>query len=96
MAELMENSKIVVTVVGKDKKGIIAQVSGKIAQLDGNILDITQTILQGNFTMIMIVDLAESPVSFGKFKEEMELLGKEMGMVITCMHQDLFQFMHRI
>lgn len=96
MAELMENSKIVVTVVGKDKKGIIAQVSGKIAQLDGNILDITQTILQGNFTMIMIVDLAESLVSFGKFKEEMELLGKEMGMVITCMHQDLFQFMHRI
>lgn len=96
MAELMENNKIVVTVVGKDKKGIIAQVSGKIAQLDGNILDITQTILQGNFTMIMIVDLAESPVSFGKFKEEMELLGKEMGMVITCMHQDLFQFMHRI
>lgn len=96
MAELMENNKIVVTVVGKDKKGIIAQVSGKIAQLDGNVLDINQTIMQGHFTMIMIIDLAESPVSFVKFKEELETLGKEMGMVITCMHQDLFQFMHRI
>ena len=96
MAELMENSKIVVTVVGQDTKGIIAKVSGKIAELDGNILDINQTIMQGHFTMIMIVDLSDSSLNFGQFKDEMEKLGQGMGMVITCMHQDLFQFMHRI
>jgi len=96
MAELMENNKIVVTVVGKDRKGIIGKVSTKIAELDGNILDITQTILQGNFTMIMIVDLNESQLKSVQFKDEMEALGESMGMVITCMHQDLFQFMHRI
>lgn len=96
MAELMENNKIVVTVVGKDQKGIIAKVSAKIAELDGNILDINQTIMQGHFTMIMIVDLIDSEMKFAKFKDEMLALGESMGMVITCMHQDLFQFMHRI
>lgn len=96
MAEIMENNKIVVTVVGKDQKGIIAKVSGKIAEMNGNILDITQTIMQGHFTMIMIVDLADSDRKFAQFKEELVSLGEGMGMVITCMHQDLFQFMHRI
>lgn len=60
MAELTENNKIVVTVVGKDQKGIIAKVASKIAEMNGNILDINQTIMQGHFTMIMMVDLAES------------------------------------
>ena len=93
MAELTENNKIVVTVVGKDQKGIIAKVASKIAEMNGNILDINQTIMQGHFTMIMMVDLAESDRKFVQFKDE---LGEDMGMVITCMHQDLFQFMHRI
>ncbi len=96
MAEIMENNKIVVTVVGKDQKGIIAKVATKIAEMNGNILDINQTIMQGHFTMIMIVDLGESAIKFAQFKDEMTHLGEGMGMVITCMHQDLFQFMHRI
>ena len=96
MAELTENNKIVVTVVGKDQKGIIAKVARKIAEMNGNILDINQTIMQGHFTMIMMVDLAESDRKFVQFKDELVALGEEMGMVITCMHQDLFQFMHRI
>ena len=65
-------------------------------EMNGNILDINQTIMQGHFTMIMMVDLAESDRKFVQFKDELVALGEEMGMVITCMHQDLFQFMHRI
>lgn len=95
-AVMESNNKVVVTVVGKDTKGIIAAVSGEIANHDANILEISQTILQGYFTMIMIVDIETSQKSFGEFKDAMTALGEKMGMVITCMHQDIFQYMHRI
>jgi len=91
-----ENNKVVVTVVGKDRKGIIASVSTALAEHGANILEISQTILQEYFTMIMIVDTAESQENFADFKNAMTKLGEEMGMVITCMHQDIFQYMHRI
>jgi len=90
------NNKVVVTVVGKDTKGIIAAVATEIANHDSNILEISQTILQGYFTMIMIVDMSEAKENFGEFKDAMTALGEKMGMVITCMHQDIFQYMHRI
>ena len=90
------NNKIVVTVVGQDKKGIIGGVATEIARLDANILEISQTIMEGYFTMIMIVDMKDSQVSFAEFKDGMTAFGEKMGMVITCMHQDIFQFMHRI
>ena len=91
-----ENNKVVVTVVGKDRKGIIASVSTALAEHGANILEISQTILQEYFTMIMIVDTSESQENFADFKNAMTQLGEEMGMVITCMHQDIFQYMHRI
>ena len=92
----IENNKVVVTVVGKDRKGIIASVSTALAEHGANILEISQTILQEYFTMIMIVDTVDSQESFADFKNAMTKLGEEMGMVITCMHQDIFQYMHRI
>ena len=94
----MENSmnRIVVTVVGKDKKGIIAKVSTALAEREANILDMSQTILQEFFTMIMVVDLNECTVDFSKLKDELGLMGQKLGVVITCQHEEIFQYMHRI
>ncbi|MGI6226422.1 MAG: ACT domain-containing protein [Peptococcales bacterium] len=91
-----ENSRIVVTVVGKDKVGIIAQVANVLAEYNANILDISQTILQEFFTMIMIVDIVESTVDFNSLKEKLINKGQEIGVKISAQHEDVFQFMHRI
>lgn len=94
----METNKnrIVVTVVGKDRKGIIAAVSGALTEWEANILDISQTILQEFFTMIMIVDLSEATVSYSDLREQLGLLGQKYGVVISCQHEEIFQYMHRI
>lgn len=89
-------NRVVVTVVGKDKKGIIAAVSSALAEWEVNILDISQTILQEFFTMIMIVDLAEATVSFSQLREQLGVLGQRYGVVISCQHEEIFQYMHRI
>lgn len=89
-------NRVVVTVVGKDRKGIIAAVSGALADWDVNILDISQTIQQEFFTMIMIVDLAEANVPFSELREQLGLLGQKFGVVISCQHEEIFQYMHRI
>lgn len=89
-------NRVVVTVVGKDKKGIIAAVSGALAEWEVNILDISQTILQEFFTMIMVVDLAEATVSFSQLREQLGVLGQKYGVVISCQHEEIFQYMHRI
>ncbi|MDK2823943.1 MAG: hypothetical protein PWQ67_739 [Clostridia bacterium] len=90
------SSRIVVTVVGKDKVGIIASVANVLADLNANILDISQTILQEFFTMIMIVDIANCTVDFSTLKEKLEEKGQEIGVKISAQHEDVFQFMHRI
>ncbi|MFZ7103159.1 MAG: ACT domain-containing protein [Peptococcaceae bacterium] len=90
------STKIVVTVVGKDKVGIIAGVANVLADLNANILDISQTILQDFFTMIMIVDIARSSVDFSTLKTRLEEKGQEIGVRISAQHEDIFQFMHRI
>jgi ACT domain-containing protein len=94
----METNKnrVVVTVVGKDKKGIIAAVAGALTEKEVNILDISQTILQEFFTMIMIVDMADATVGFSELREELGLLGQKFGVVISCQHEEIFQYMHRI
>lgn len=89
-------NRIVVTVVGKDKKGIIAAVATALSARDVNILDISQTILQEFFTMIMIVDMTDCPVDFAALKEELGVLGQTYGVVISCQHEEIFQYMHRI
>lgn len=90
------SSRIVVTVVGKDKVGIIAEVANVLADLNANILDISQTILQDFFTMIMIVDIGQSNVEFNVLKEQLSTKGEEIGVKISAQHEDVFQFMHRI
>ena len=86
--------KTIITVVGKDTVGIIAKVCTYLAENGVNILDISQTIVQGYFNMMMIVD-AGAVKSFALMAEELEELGKEIGVVIKCQHEDIFESMHR-
>ena len=88
--------RAVVTVVGKDKTGIIAKVSTFLAERDVNILDISQTIMQNYFAMIMMVDTSKSGLSFTEMAEEMEKLGKEIGMDIRMQSESIFNAMHKI
>ena len=86
----------IVTVVGRDKVGIIAAVCNKLAGCNINILDITQTILQGSFTMVMAVDLAAANVPFGEISAQLSQLGEELQVSIRIQREEIFQAMHSI
>ena len=88
--------KCVITVVGKDPVGIIAKVCTYLAKTEINILDISQTIVSGYFNMMMIVDLSNSNTGFDEVVTALENLGKEIGVVIKCQREEIFDMMHRI
>ncbi len=88
--------KTVITVVGKDTVGIIAKVCTYLAENNVNILDISQTIVQDYFNMMMIVDANNSAKDFGKLADELEELGKTIGVQIKMQSEDIFNIMHRI
>lgn len=88
--------KAIVTVVGKDRVGIIAQVAGKLSQLNVNILDIRQTTMQDYFTMMMLVDTTACNVDFAVLQSALEALGNEINEDIRLQHVDIFNSMHRI
>ena len=88
--------KCVITVVGKDTVGIIAKVCTYLAKTEINILDISQTIVSGYFNMMMIVDLSNSNPGFDEVVTALENLGKEIGVVIKCQREEIFDMMHRI
>lgn len=88
--------KAVITVMGKDTPGIVAKVSAKCFEYGGNILDVTQTLLQEYFAMIMLVDITSLKVPFVEFIESLEKMGDDSGLKITTMHEDLFNSMHKI
>lgn len=88
--------KTIITVVGNDKVGIIAKVCTYLAQNQVNILDITQTIVQGYFSMMMVTDTNASEKEITVLSKELEALGDEIGVVIRCQHEDIFNVMHRI
>jgi ACT domain-containing protein len=86
----------IITVVGSDQVGIIANVSTFLSKHSINIVDISQTILSGNFVMMMMVDLSKSDVSIKDTKESLTALGGELGVSISMMHEQVFSAMHRI
>ncbi|MCI8808967.1 MAG: ACT domain-containing protein [Oscillibacter sp.] len=86
----------IVTVLGQDKVGIAAAVCALLAKNNVNILDISQTILQGAFTMVMAVDVEKASVSVGELREQLEALGKEMEISIRIQREEIFDAMHRI
>ncbi|AUG57935.1 ACT domain-containing protein [Acetivibrio saccincola] len=88
--------RAVITVIGKDKVGIIAGISNTLAVSNVNILDISQTTMQDVFTMIMLVDISNMTISFTKLSEELEKKGEEMGLSVRIQHEDIFNSMHRI
>jgi len=88
--------KTIITVVGKDTVGIIAKVCTYLADNQVNVEDISQTIVQGYFNMMMIVDTSGSSRPFGEMVRELEGLGDEIGVKIRCQHEDIFTKMHRI
>ena len=94
----MESNKntAVISVIGKDRVGIIAGVATLLSQNDINIKDISQTILDDIFTMIMLVDLQDHEIENSDITEKLNALGEELGVTITIQHTDLFDKMHRI
>lgn len=88
--------KAIITVIGNDKVGIIYRVSGVLAEVNVNILDISQTTMQDMFTMMMLVDIKEASVSIDEISKKLESLGEEMGLSIRIQHEDVFNSMHRI
>jgi ACT domain-containing protein len=88
--------KVIVTVVGKDKVGIIAKVCSFLAEQDINILDISQTIVGGYFNMMMVTDISSSQKSLQEVMDEIASLGKEIGVLISMQKEEIFDSMHRI
>ena len=86
----------IVTVIGQDKVGIIASICALLAENNVNILDISQTILQGSFTMVMAVDIGAATAPFGELSAALADLGTEMGLSIRIQRQEIFDAMHRI
>lgn len=86
----------VITVIGNDKVGIIAEITTVLAKYHVNILDISQTILQNYFTMIMIVDLSKMNISFDQLSNNLIVVGKEIELSVKIQHQDIFNAMHKI
>ena len=88
--------KAIISVIGKDKVGIIARISNICADNNVNINDITQKVLHETFTMIMWVEMEASEKDFTAFSAEMEKAGEDLGLIIHVMHEDVFNSMHRI
>ena len=86
----------IITVVGKDGKGIIATVSAKCAEVGANIVEISQSVLKDYFAMIMLIDISELNMPFTDFVDDMKMLGDGRDLDIRTMHEDIFNSMHKI
>lgn len=91
-----EGKRLIITVLGHDTVGIIASIATILADANVNILDISQTILQGFFTMVMVVDTTHSRVEVSKLRDLLTEKGKSLGLEVTVQHEDIFKYMHRI
>ena len=88
--------KAIITVVGKDTVGIIAKVCTYLSENGVNVLDISQTIVQGYFNMMMIVDMTKAAKAFADCQKDLDVLGEEIGVSIKCQKAEIFDMMHRI
>ena len=93
---LKEKTRVVVTVMGNDRVGIVAGITKVLAECKANIVDISQTILQDIFAMILLVDITESDKDLLGLEEALKTAGDELGVKIVVQHQDIFRYMHRI
>ena len=88
--------RAVITVIGKDNVGILHQVSGVCAKYQANVLEVTQSVLQDMFAMIMMVDITAMTTDFTQLSDELNSLCETLGLSIHAMHEDIFNAMHRI
>ena len=88
--------RAVITVLGKDMVGILAKASTACAESNANVVEVTQSVLEEYFAMIMLVDISALYISFADFAEQMKAAGEELGVDIRAMHEDIFNSMHRI
>ena len=88
--------KAIVTVVGKDRVGIIANVCTELAKFNVNVLDISQTVMQGYFTMMMATEVSECTIPLAELVTTMDEIGRNMGLSIRVQREDIFEAMHRI
>ena len=88
--------RAVVAVIGKDTVGILAKVSGICAEYRANVMDVTQTIMQDLFAMIMLIDISKLTIDYIDFAEKLKSAGTGMGLQIDVMHEDIFNSMHKI
>lgn len=88
--------RAVITVIGKDNVGILHQVSGVCAKYQANVLEVTHSVLQDMFAMIMMVDITAMTTNFTQLSDELNSLGETLGLSIHAMHEDIFNAMHRI
>jgi ACT domain-containing protein len=91
-----KSNRVIVTVIGEDKVGIIAAVATLLAEANANIVDISQTTLKEFFTMIMMADMDKATVPFDELKRRLNAKGEQMGLKIDAQHEDVFKFMHRV
>ncbi len=92
----MEKELLFITVIGQDRKGIVARISGLLYECNINIEDISQGIMEGYFVMTMLVDMREAVQDLETISASLQQLGEEMGMKIQIQHQNVFRMMHRI
>ena len=95
-AELEESMRAVVDVIGKDTVGILAKVSGICAEYGANVMDVTQTIMQDLFAMTMLIEISKISIDYIDLAEKLKNAGKEMGLQVHVMHEDIFNSMHKI
>ena len=88
--------KAVITVIGKDTVGILSKVSTACADVGANIIEVTQSVLQELFAMIMLADISNSTVAFDKLAKNLEKVGEDNNLKIHVMHEDIFNSMHKI
>ncbi|MDR0314679.1 MAG: ACT domain-containing protein [Oscillospiraceae bacterium] len=88
--------RAVITVVGKDMVGILSKVSTMCAQNNVNVIEVSQSILQDMFCMIMLVDVSQNKLSFGEFVDSLSKQGEELNLSVHVMHEDIFNSMHKI
>lgn len=92
----MVNMKAVITVIGKDMVGILAKVSTVCAECNANVIEVTQSVLQDMFAMIMLVEIDNINIKFNELADKLTALGKNMNLSIHVMHEDIFNSMHKI
>ena len=90
------SGRVIVSVIGRDRVGIIAAVSAVLADSKVNILDISQSVMEEFFVMIMMADISDTSVSFSDMKLRLQKKGEELGVKIDAQHEDVFNYMHRV